>query len=140
MTVCIDTNVVLGMFGQAGPWVALRQALIQGELVWAVTTDILLEYEEVAARELGIPAAKQLIRFIDLLDQNRGNIQRVAPTFRFLLITADPDDDKFADCAIVANADHIITSDRHFNSLLGSGYQSQPIAPGVFIERYLNKE
>ena len=45
MIVCIDTNVVLGMFGRAGPWVALRQALMQGDLLWAVTTEILLEYD-----------------------------------------------------------------------------------------------
>jgi hypothetical protein len=30
-------------------------------LVWAVTTEILLEYEEVAAREMGSTAAGQLI-------------------------------------------------------------------------------
>ena len=137
MTVCIDTNVVLGMFGRAGPWLALRKALISGQLVWAVTTDILLEYEEVAAREIGGTAALQLIRFIDLLDQTRGNVRRVSPTFRFLLITEDPDDNKFSDCAIVAEADHIITSDRHFAVLTGAGYGPQPVTPAEFISRYL---
>ncbi len=62
MTVCIDTNVVLGMFGRNGPWLPVRQALIDGRLIWAVTTEILLEYDEVAAREMGIAAAAQLLR------------------------------------------------------------------------------
>ena len=137
MTVCIDTNVVLGMFGRAGPWVALKDGLIRGELVWAVSTEILLEYEEVASRELGATAAGQLMRFIELLHQTRGNVQRLAPTFRFLLISPDPDDDKFADCAIAAGADHLITSDRHFQRMVGSGYRPQPIAPADFISRYL---
>ncbi len=78
MTVGIDTNVVLGMFGRNGPWLPIRQALVDRRLIWAVTTEILLEYEEVAAREIGIAAAAQLLRFIDLLEQTRGNIQHAA--------------------------------------------------------------
>jgi predicted nucleic acid-binding protein len=39
------------------------------------------------------------------------------PAFRFNLITADPDDNKFVDCAIVANADYIVSQDNHFNVL-----------------------
>jgi putative PIN family toxin of toxin-antitoxin system len=137
MTVCIDTNVVLGMFGRAGPWLEMRQALFQNRLTWAVTTEILLEYEEVAARELGVNAAELLIRFIDLLEQTRGNVRRISPTFRFRLISADPDDEKFADCAIVAEADYIITSDRHFAALTGLGYKPRPITPEEFIAQVL---
>jgi predicted nucleic acid-binding protein len=104
MTVCIDTHVVLGMFGRNGPWLPIRQALVDRRLIWAVTTDILLEYEEVTAREMGNAAAGQLIRFLDLLEQTRGNVRHLSPTFRFQLITADPDDNKFTDCAITAAA------------------------------------
>ena len=35
----------------------------------------------------------------------------------FHLITADPDDNKFVDCALNAGADFIVTNDRHFNVL-----------------------
>jgi putative PIN family toxin of toxin-antitoxin system len=111
MTLCIDTNVVLGMFGRNGRWLRIRQALIDRQLIWAITTEILLEYEEVAAREMGNQAAGQLVRFIELLEQTRGNIRQISPTYRFRIITADPDDNKFADCAITANADFIITED-----------------------------
>lgn len=38
-------------------------------------------------------------------------------TFHFNLISADPDDNKFVDCAIVANADYIVTSDHHYDVL-----------------------
>jgi predicted nucleic acid-binding protein len=62
MTVCIDTNVVLGMFGRNSPWVPIRQALMDRRLIWALTTEILLEYEEVVAREMGIAAGGQLLR------------------------------------------------------------------------------
>lgn len=137
MTVCIDTNVVLGMFGRSGPWLALRQALLHGQMEWAISTDILLEYEEVAARELNQAAAHQLLRLISLLEQTRGNIRRIHPTFRFHLITADPDDDKFVDCAIIAEADYILTSDHHFAVMNGSGYKPQPITPADFIAQCL---
>ena len=32
-------------------------------------------------------------------------------------ITADPDDNKFVDCAVSANAKYIISNDRHFKAL-----------------------
>lgn len=42
---------------------------------------------------------------------------RVDPHFSFGLITVDADDNKFVDCAIVANAHFIVTEDKHFNVL-----------------------
>ena len=45
------------------------------------------------------------------------NVLRVDAQFRFNLIKADVDDNKFVDCAIVANADYIVTEDAHFNVL-----------------------
>ncbi|MDY6257364.1 MAG: PIN domain-containing protein [Bacteroidaceae bacterium] len=32
-------------------------------------------------------------------------------------ITADPDDNKFVDCAFAANADYLVSEDSHFNIL-----------------------
>ena len=37
--------------------------------------------------------------------------------FRFGLIDSDPDDNKFVDCSIVANAEYIVTNDAHFDVL-----------------------
>ena len=48
---------------------------------------------------------------------NLKNAVKISPTYRFLLIKADPDDDKFVDCAIAGNADFIVTHDGHFNVL-----------------------
>ena len=44
-------------------------------------------------------------------------IEFVKPEFRWNFIAADPDDNKFVDCAIAANADYIITNDNHFSVL-----------------------
>lgn len=45
------------------------------------------------------------------------NVRRIDAQFRFGLIVADPDDNKFVDCAIVANAECVVTNDAHFDVL-----------------------
>jgi len=45
------------------------------------------------------------------------NVEKVNPYYKWNLITADPDDNKFVDCALNAGADYIVTNDKHFNIL-----------------------
>ena len=45
------------------------------------------------------------------------NVQLVDPHFRMGLITADPDDNKFVDCAFAAGADYLVSEDNHFSVL-----------------------
>ena len=45
------------------------------------------------------------------------NVVFITKYFRFRLITADPDDDKFVDCAFAGNADFIVSNDHHFDVL-----------------------
>lgn len=40
-----------------------------------------------------------------------------SPSYAFHLIKADEDDNKFVDCAIIANAKYIVSNDRHFDVL-----------------------
>jgi putative PIN family toxin of toxin-antitoxin system len=138
MIACIDTNAVLGMFGRAAPLLELRRALLAGKFRWALSNEILLEYEEIALREMGTAGVDRMLRFIELADEARGAILRISPNFRFHLIRADADDDKFADCAIAAEADFIITADSDFNVMRGSGYKPQPITPEEFIRLHLS--
>ena len=137
MRVCIDTNVVLGMFTLGHPYRPIFEAWFDGKLHWAVTTEILFEYEEVTQRQAGTRKAAMMMRLIALVDSQHANLISVSPTFRFRTITHDPDDDKFADCAIATEADYIITEDRHFRTLATAGYQPQPITPEEFIQRHL---
>lgn len=136
MIVCVDTNVFIGSFGRRARWRAIADALVDGVLELAVTTSILLEYEEIAQRLYGDAFREELSAFIGFADM-AGQVIEVEPSFRFRTITGDPDDDAFADCAIIANASYIITEDRHFKAMLGLGYRPQPISPSEFIERIL---
>ena len=137
MIVVLDTNALIQIFGQASSFAAIREALRNGRLELAVSTPILLEYEEVILRFGGRERWEDVWRFLTLIDVLHGTIRRIGPSYRFHTITGDPDDDAFADCAIAAEADWIITGDRHFDALTASGYKPQPITPEEFIARHL---
>ena len=47
----------------------------------------------------------------------RRNVKRIDPYYHWNLITADPDDNKFVDCAFAAGATYIVSDDSHFNIL-----------------------
>lgn len=45
------------------------------------------------------------------------NVTFAEPFYKWNLIEKDPDDNKFADLAISANVNYLVTEDRHFNVL-----------------------
>jgi putative PIN family toxin of toxin-antitoxin system len=136
MIVVVDTNAVLGAFTEKHAHRPLLDAAFGGQIVWAVSTDILLEYEEILAQRSGLARATQAMHLVETM-VDAGLCIRTTLHYRWRLIAADPDDDKFADCAIAAEADWIITEDAHFDVLKGSGYKPQPITPADFIARFL---
>lgn len=136
MIVVLDTNALIRIFGRTSPFAAIRDALRDGHLKMAVSTPILLEYEEVVVRYADSSRWEDLWRFLTLIDLLHGNVNRIGADYRFHTITGDTDDDAFADCAIAVGADYVITSDHHFDRLAGSGYKPQPITPEEFIRRY----
>lgn len=114
MKIVLDTNclipiIIPGSFGND-----IWQAFRDGRYTLCVSTEILLEYEEILTRITGDEEfSKDVIEAI--LSAN--NVERVTPSFRFHLITADPDDNKFVDCAIIAGATYIVSNDKHFKEL-----------------------
>ena len=53
MTVVLDTNVVVQALNPQNPLAPILDAWYGGEFVWAVSTDILMEYREVVIRQSG---------------------------------------------------------------------------------------
>lgn len=80
-----------------------------------VSTEILEEYEEVLARNI----SSRVAQYVMMILMERSNVCKVKVNlyYRFRLIAADPDDNKFVDCAITSNARYIVTEDRHFDAL-----------------------
>ena len=136
MTVVLDTNAIVQMFGARSPLAPLKDAIVGGRQTAAISTGIWLECEEVIVRYAGSGMWVRITRIFDLAHQLHGNVRHIEPSFFFRLIAADPDDDKFADCAIAAAADFVVTEDAHFAAMRGSGHKPQPIAPAEFIARF----
>ena len=78
-----------------------------------VSNEIIEEYHEILQRLINIKVANDVINAIIY---NPYTIF-ITPYYKFNLITADPDDNKFVDCAISAGAKYIVTNDKHFNVL-----------------------
>ena len=136
MILCLDTNTVVQALAQHHPFHPILDAWVAGHLTWAVSTPILLEYEEVLIRLSGPARWRKLARLMDLAELTAGNVLRVTPSFRFHVVTADPDDNIFTDCAITADADYLVTEDVHFAPLAEAGYKPRPISPRQFITQF----
>lgn len=78
-----------------------------------VTNEMLTEYEEQISVRLGV--ARTDVQLRELL--NLPNVTLVDVYYKWYKIKADPDDDKFADCAFASGADYLVTNDRHYNVL-----------------------
>lgn len=78
-----------------------------------VSNEILDEYQEILEQQVTPTVAENVV----LLILNKTNVILVDPHFRMGLITADPDDNKFVDCAFAAGADFLVSEDRHFKIL-----------------------
>ena len=88
-------------------------AFLDGRYVMCVSNEIISEYMEILSQKVSEGFAENIVNAII----RNYNVRRVEPRFNFGLITSDPDDNKFVDCAIIANADYIVSEDRHFNEL-----------------------
>ena len=137
MIICLDTNVLLQARARSHAYFPILDAWVAGKFTLAVSTGILLEYEEVIARMSGRERWHKFARLMDYVELTTGTLLRVTPHFHFQVINHDPDDNIFTDCAITAGADYIVTEDRHFGPLATAGYHPQPITPAEFISKHL---
>lgn len=113
MTVVIDCNVFVICLTSKSPYHYIYRKLIEGKFDLVVSDDILLEYEEIIQQKYGVPTANAFISLLKELP----NVHFVTPFYKWLLIDADPDDNKYCDCAIAGKANYIVTEDKHFNAL-----------------------
>lgn len=113
MRIIVDTNVLIVIIPSKSKYHIVYEKIKQGELALAISNDILLEYEEQLKIRYKVDAVEEIL--FNLLENK--NIQQFAPDYKWQLIDADLDDNKFVDCAIAANVDFLITNDHHFDKL-----------------------
>ena len=111
--VVLDTNCLLACISTRSQFHSVWTSFLNEEFRLCISNEILCEYEEIIARKTSSAFSEMIIQII----LNSENVVFVNPYFRFGLITADVDDNKFVDCAIIANADYIVSQDAHFNVL-----------------------
>lgn len=113
MRVVIDTNVLLMSIPTVSKYRPIFQGFINGEFELALSNEILLEYVEVIQNQSSVAVAKNIAELL----LNKKNLIRIEPFYQWNLITEDYDDNKFVDCAVAANAKHVVSNDRHFRVL-----------------------
>ncbi len=112
LRVVIDTNIVIAMIGRSSPYRPIFDSIINGEIVLCVTTEILLEYQEILDRKNGIIVSENMMQFFSI----HPYVEKIEPFYRFKVIEQEPDDNKFIDCAVAASAYCIISNDKHFSN------------------------
>lgn len=111
--IVIDTNCLVQMISLHSPYRKGWDAFLNGNYVLCVSNDIIEEYQEI----LGIVANETVASNIVYAILRSPFTHFCDPQFKFQLIEKDNDDNKFVDCAIIANARFIVSQDHHFDIL-----------------------
>ena len=113
MKIVLDTNCLVNVIMPGSFNNDVWQAFRANKYVLCVSNEILLEYHEILAKRYNEIIANTVLK--ELIETP--NVMRINPTYHFNLITADPDDNKFVDCAVIAGATYIVSNDHHFSEL-----------------------
>jgi uncharacterized protein len=118
MHIVLDTNVLLVALPVQSPFHPIFQAIRNEKISLFLSNDILTEYEEKLGERYG-----EEITYFKLKEILRlTNVHLKLIYYEWQLIEADPDDNKFADCAIASNADYLVSNDGHFKILKTINY------------------
>ena len=129
MKIVLDTNCLLPAIFCNSPYYWVWDLFCEGRFILCCTTDVLNEYEELLSDFYSHEISESVMHTM----MNATNIEQVIPYFKWDMISADPEDNKFVDCALNAGADYIVTNDRHFNVLKSIGF---PLIKVVDIEAF----
>jgi len=113
MKIVLDTNCLIVCLPATSPYYCIWNAFREMRIVLCYTTDIISEYSEVLPRFYTHQFVNDVINELLLAP----NVVKTNNYYRWNLISADPDDNKFVDCALNAGVDCLVTNDRHFNVL-----------------------
>ena len=111
--VVLDTNSLISSLSRRGNYYPIWKSFQEGKYILCVSNEIIEEYTEIIGRLMTPEIADHIIA---LLLKSK-NVDLIFPQFRLGLIQADPDDNKFVDCAFAANATYIVSNDNHFDIL-----------------------
>ncbi len=108
MIVVLDTNIIASATFWRGKPAHCLEAWLLGRSDLAISHPILSEYEELVARLAARYPTKQPTDWLTAIRQ-AGHLYLPAP---LAASTADPEDEMFIECAVVARADCLVTGDK----------------------------
>ncbi|MEQ9438110.1 MAG: putative toxin-antitoxin system toxin component, PIN family [Cyclobacteriaceae bacterium] len=116
MIVVLDTNALLETFPKKAKYHWVFQYFLDKKFTLAVSTEVLLEYQEIIAQKTNESIATNVVNGI----LRRSNTIRIEPSFFWNLIEKDPDDNKFTDLYVAAGADLLVSNNTKNFKVLGN--------------------
>jgi putative PIN family toxin of toxin-antitoxin system len=123
MKVVLDSNVLLVALGKKSKYRPIWNAFIEGKIQLIISDEIVFEYAEIL-QQFSAPGLAAIVLEI-FVESPDIILQQIY--YNWNAIEADPDDNKFFDVAVAANADYLVTNDAHFNSVKNSAFPSVAI-------------
>jgi putative PIN family toxin of toxin-antitoxin system len=111
MKIVLDSNILLVAIGKRSRHRPIWEAFIAEKYNLIVSDELIYEYEEILQR-YSAPGVSEIVMDI-FVEAPQVIYQQIY--YSWNLIKQDPDDDKFFDIAVAANADYLVTNDAHFN-------------------------
>ena len=130
--IVIDTNCLLAILPAQSPYHKVWTDFLNQEIEICISNEVLMEYEEILSIKTSPFFANAIIKTL----LNKRNLIRVTPVWRFNLITSDPDDNKFVDCAICGQAEYLVSNDKHFKVLNDIQFPSITL---VTLQEYITR-
>ena len=84
---------------------------------------------------MGEKVAESFMSFLEM----GSNVEFVSSYFKWNLLHADPDDNKFVDCAVASSAKCIVSNDHHFNELKNLKFPSIEVMDADSFMIYLHQ-
>lgn len=88
--VVIDTNILIAIISKKSPYRWIFDCIIKGKIILSISTEILLEYQEILALKNGVEVAENVVNLIAIHPLT----EKVDIFYNFNLIDRDPDDNK----------------------------------------------
>lgn len=128
--IVLDTNSLIMAISARNIYHKIWLSFLAGDYCLCISNEILEEYAEVISNNINPDVARYVVYTI----LERKNVRQISAYYKWNLITADPDDNKFVDCAVAANAKYIVTEDHHFNVLKNVVF---PVVNVINIDEFL---
>ena len=130
LKVVIDTNVFISSFFGGIPRDVINYWK-QGKITLCLSQEIIKEYIEVL-NKLGLKNKNEIQKLTKLFAEGYNSIF-TAKTPNIKVVKADPDDNKFIECAVAFDSNIIISGDKHLKNIKNY-INIEIMSPKEFVE------